>query len=219
GPKEDCQKYPRQEKKDEIFAKKRNIDIIFYPSEKEMYPRSFLTYIEVDTISQKLCGKFRPNHFKGVTTIIAKLLNIVEPDNLYLGQKDFQQAIILKKMICDLNIPVRVRVCPTIREKDGLALSSRNKYLSKIHRLEAPVLYKALKFGKKLIKNNQVTSKSLCKKVAQYIQKNSSAKIQYVKCIRKEDLTTPQRLEGQVIIMVALYLGKTRLIDNIKCKI
>ena len=144
GLNEDFARYPRQEKKDHLLAKKEKVDIIFYPSIEEIYPTRYLTYINVEGISRILCGHDRPVHFKGVTTIVGKLLNLVRPDNLYLGQKDAQQVIVLRKMIVDLNFPVKVRVCPIVREPDGLALSSRNKYLTNQQRLESPGLIQAL---------------------------------------------------------------------------
>ena len=158
GPKEDFDAYPRPEKSDISLAKKERVDIIFYPSEKKMYPTGFLTSVQVDTISRILCGKSRPGHFEGVATVVCKLLNIVAPDVLYLGQKDAQQAVVIKRMATDLNIPVAVRICPTIREKDGLALSSRNSYLSPHQRLEAPVLYRALRNAKQRALEGQHSS-------------------------------------------------------------
>ena len=139
GPREDYRKYPRQEAKDISFAKKENVDIIFIPSVEEMYPAGYLTSVQVEQLSDRLCGAFRPGHFRGVATVVAKLLNIVQPDCLYLGQKDAQQAVILKRMIRDLNFPTNVNICPTAREADDLAMSSRNVYLMPQERKEAAV--------------------------------------------------------------------------------
>ena len=143
GPKEDFARYPRPIRKDISFAKRENVDIIFYPSVDEMYAmysKDFLTYVEAPKLSQGLCGKSRPGHFRGVTTVVAKLLNIIGPDHLYLGQKDYQQAVILRQMVTDLNFSVNVTICPTVREVDGLAMSSRNQYLNAPQRKEAGVL-------------------------------------------------------------------------------
>ena len=151
GPKEDFHRYPRPIKKDILFAKKEKVDIMFYPSKELLYPSGFLTYIEVNAISHVLCGSSRPTHFRGIATIVAKLLNIVQPDTLYLGQKDAQQVAVLRRMIKDLDFVATVRACPTVREKDGLALSSRNQSLTPEQRQEAPVLYQALKIAKSKI--------------------------------------------------------------------
>src|SRR5688572_13034297 len=137
GPKEDFKKYPRPEKEDAALAKMEGVDIIFYPSAKDMYPPEFMTAVEVLGLSELLCGEFRPGHFRGVTTVVAKLLNIVNPDEMYLGQKDAQQAVIIKRMVADLNFATTISVCPTIRESDGLALSSRNKFLTSTQRSES----------------------------------------------------------------------------------
>ena len=144
GPKEDFKKYPRPAKEDMALAKKEKVDIIFYPSAKEMYPPDFLTAVEVEGLSDVLCGQFRPGHFRGVTTVVAKLLNIVSPDEMYLGQKDAQQAVIIKRMVANLNFATTISVCPTIREADGLALSSRNKFLTSAQRSEAANIYRSL---------------------------------------------------------------------------
>src|SRR3990167_4209879 len=145
GPEEDFGKYPRREQADKKLAKKEKVDIMFVPTAEEMYPEGYLTYIEVERMTHVLCGKSRPGHFRGVTTVVGKLLNIVIPDVLYLGQKDAQQAAVVTRMVRDLNFPVLVKTCPTVREADGLAMSSRNQYLSTGQRKEAVVLYRSLK--------------------------------------------------------------------------
>src|SRR3989338_7919501 len=152
GPHEDLSRYPRPAVKDRSIAKEEGVDIIFYPSVQTLYPKDFLTTVDVAQLSQTLCGQSRPGHFKGVTTVVAKLLNIVGCDFLYLGQKDAQHAIILKRMVADLNFPTTIKICPTVRNKSGLALSSRNKYLTPQQRKEAVILYRSLKEARAHIK-------------------------------------------------------------------
>src|SRR3990167_6220142 len=144
SPTEDYRRYPRDLNHDKFFAKKENVDIIFYPSVDDMYPKRYRTFVEVERLSNELCGRFRPGHFKGVATIVAKLLHIVSPDVMYLGQKDAQQAMLLTKMVEDLNFPTRIKILPTVREKDGLAMSSRNRYLNPQERKIAVALFQAL---------------------------------------------------------------------------
>ena len=215
GPHEDFDAYPRPEKSDILLAKKEMVDIIFYPSEKEMYPTGFLTSVQVDRISHILCGKSRPGHFRGVTTVVSKLLNIITPDILYLGQKDAQQAIIIKRMVTDLNIPVTIRTCPIIREKDGLALSSRNSYLSPCQRLEAPILYRALRNAKQKAVKGEHSSLHLGRFIRSVITRESSGKVDYIACVDADTLAPLRRLRGKVMIALAVKFGKTRLIDNI----
>jgi pantoate--beta-alanine ligase len=215
GPKEDFKAYPRPEKKDILLAKKEKVDIIFYPSEKEMYPAGFLTNVRVDTITSVLCGKSRPGHFAGVTTVVGKLLNAVGPDVLYLGQKDAQQAVVLKRMITDLNFPVAVKVCPIVREPDGLAMSSRNQYLAPKQRKEATVLFRALKKAKREIRAGEQNAAKITRGIRGMIRKQSSGKIDYISCVDAETLTSLKYLKGTVLIALAVKFGRTRLIDNI----
>ena len=215
GPKEDFFNYPRPEKKDILLAKKEKIDIIFYPSEKEMYPTSFLTSIQVDQMTKGLCGKSRPGHFQGVATVVGKLLNIVTPDILYLGQKDAQQAIMIKQLARDLNFPVLIKVCPTVREADGLALSSRNIKLKLQHRKEAPILFESLTCAQKMIRNGEDNSAKIINWIRANIKNHSSGKIDYIECVNAESLAPLPRIQGKAMIALAVYFGQTRLIDNI----
>ncbi len=215
GPNEDFKKYPRQKKSDDLLAKKENIDIIFYPSIKEMYPSGFLTYIEVEDITKHLCGQFRKNHFKGVATVVAKFLNIVKPHTMYLGQKDIQQAFVIKRMVQDLNFSTQIKIGETIREKDGLAMSSRNAHLSKTQRKEAIYLYKSLKMAKQRAQKSTIKPKRLETLIRKIINENTKASIQYVTCIDGKTLMPIKHLHGRTIIALATYFGKTRLIDNI----
>ncbi|MBN1870535.1 MAG: pantoate--beta-alanine ligase [Candidatus Omnitrophica bacterium] len=215
GPKEDFQAYPRPEKKDILLAKDEKVDIIFHPSEKEMYPTGFLTSISVEGITGILCGASRPGHFRGVTTVVGKLLNLIEPDILYLGQKDAQQAIVIKRMVADLNLPVTVKICPTIRDDDGLALSSRNQYLTPDQQQEAPILFRALKIGKKNILNGERNAAKIVDCIRKTITKHSKGKVDYIVCVNADTLAPVEWIKGRIMLALAVKFGQTRLIDNI----
>ncbi|MCA9400075.1 MAG: pantoate--beta-alanine ligase [Candidatus Omnitrophica bacterium] len=215
GPNEDFTSYPRPEKKDIFLAKKENVDIIFYPSDKTMYSEEHCSFISVAVLSDRLCGRSRPGHFQGVATIVAKLLHLVSPDRLYLGQKDAQQATIVKRMILDLNFDVKIRVCPIIREKDGLALSSRNVYLNEVQRQEAPILYAALKKAKLAVKSGETNATNILEKIREIILTRTSGTVDYVACVDQTTLEPIQKITQSSLIVLAVYFGKTRLIDNI----
>ena len=214
GPKEDFTKYPRRERADKKLAKEEKVDIMFVPSAKEMYPEGYLTYIEVEKMTQALCGKSRPGHFKGVTTVVGKLLNIVMPDVLYLGQKDAQQAVVLTRMVRDLNFPVFVKTCPTVREADGLAMSSRNQYLSTGQRKEAAVLYRSLKEARQSVVVGNRLARAIVGKIRSRIARESSGRIDYLECVDADTFMPLKRIQGKTIIALAVWFGKTRLIDN-----
>ena len=216
GPSEDFTKYPREKKKDVLLAKKENIDIIFYPSEKLMYPPGYLTSVEVKNLSDVLCGRSRPGHFSGVATVVTKLLNIIQPNTMYLGQKDAQQCVILKRLVQDLNFKTKVIFCPTVREPDGLAMSSRNKYLSTAERKEAPVLYRSLCLARDEIKRGLRNATRVRYLIEQNIRTASHSKIDYVVSVNSENLMTVNEIKGSVLLMVAARWGQTRLIDNIR---
>jgi pantoate--beta-alanine ligase len=215
GPKEDFSHYPRDIKRDAAMIDKENIDILFIPSDNVIYPNRYLTYIDVEKISNRLCGKSRSGHFKGVATVVAKLLNMVQPDVMYLGQKDAQQVTVLSKMITDLNFPVFIRVAPTVRENDGLAMSSRNVYLTPIERLQAPVLYRALKCALMRIQAGERRASRITGIINQTITQGSHGKIQYVACVDADTLEPLKILKGKVLIALGVFFGKTRLIDNV----
>ena len=214
GPKEDFTKYPRRERADKKLAKEEKVDIMFVPSAKEMYPEGYLTYIEVEKITQALCGKSRPGHFKGVTTVVGKLLNIVMPDVLYLGQKDAQQAVVLTRMVRDLNFPVLVKTCPTVREADGLAMSSRNQYLSTGQRKKAAMLYRSLKEARQSVAAGNRLARAIVGKIRSRITRESSGRIDYLECVDADTFMPLKRIQGKTIIALAVWFGKTRLIDN-----
>jgi pantoate--beta-alanine ligase len=218
GPREDFKKYPRSLKQDAILCRKIGMDIIFYPDVKEMYPDNYQTYVSVLELSDCLCGKFRPGHFKGVATVVAKLFNIVQPDIAYFGQKDAQQAIIIKKMVSDLNIPLKIKVLPTVRERDGLAMSSRNMYLNVAERKDALILYRALNLAKDLVRKGNVNSANIIQRMRQLIIKRKSAKVQYISIVDLEDLKPIHKIKDKALVALAAWIGKTRLIDNIIVK-
>jgi pantoate--beta-alanine ligase len=215
GPNEDFEKYPRDMERDTRMAEEAGVDIIFAPSKDEMYPDGYKTYIEVEDITEVLCGKTRPGHFKGVTTVVAKLFNIVEPDKAYFGQKDAQQVIVIKKMVRDLNMNLEVATCPIIRENDGLAMSSRNTYLSVGERRAAVILSKSLFEAQDLIKDGERNAAKLVQYICERISTVSFAEIDYVEITDFENLEKVEVIDGNILIALAVRFGKTRLIDNI----
>jgi pantoate--beta-alanine ligase len=180
-----------------------------------MYPSGYKTYIDVEDLSSVLCAKFRPGHFRGVATIVAKLFNIVCPDIAYFGQKDAQQAIIIKKMAQDLNIPAKIKIMPTVREKDGLAMSSRNIYLNKLERKEAVVLYRALDLARRIFKKGNRNSSLIIRKMKKLIEEKKTAKVQYIAIVDFENLKPVNIIKNKTLIAMAVWFGRTRLIDNI----
>jgi pantoate--beta-alanine ligase len=215
APHEDFSRYPRDIKRDMTMARKENVDILFIPSDNVVYPNSSLTYIDVERISKTLCGKVRPGHFKGVAEVVAKLLNMVQPDVMVLGQKDAQQVAVLSKMIADLNFPVSILVAPTVREKDGLAMSSRNVFLTAEERSQAPVLYRALKSTVLRIQAGERAASKITGVIHQIITRHSNGKIQYVACVDADTLEPLKILKGKVLIALSVFFGKIRLIDNV----
>lgn len=212
---EDFKKYPRDLKRDARLSIKEGVDIIFYPRAKDMYPSNYKTYVIVEELSDVLCGKSRPGHFKGVATVVAKLFNIVQPDIAYFGQKDAQQAIIVKKMVEDLNIPVRIKVMPTVRQNNRLAMSSRNAYLNKDERKDANILYQALNLARNLIGEGNINSSDVVRKMRHLIAKKKSARVHYISIVDLENLKPVDKIKDRVLIALAVFIGKTRLIDNI----
>ncbi|MGE0267207.1 MAG: pantoate--beta-alanine ligase [Candidatus Omnitrophota bacterium] len=212
---EDFSSYPRDKKNDILLAKKENVDIIFLPTNKIIYPKGFCSYIITEGLTQTLCGRSRPGHFRGVTTVVGKLLNIVEPNVMYLGQKDAQQAAVLKQMVNDLNYPVKIKICPTVREKDGLAVSSRNIYLNTKQRKEAGYLYQSLRKASTAIKNGERSVAKINKLIRENIQKNTSGLIDYIECVHPENLQPVSQIKGKILIALAVKFAHARLIDNI----
>lgn len=215
GPKEDLKRYPRNLKKDIQLLKKEGVDLVFTPKKKDIYSEDFSVYVDETSLSRSLCGRRRPGHFKGVCTVVSKLLNIVTPDIAYFGQKDYQQALIVKKMVRDLNFPVKIKVSPIIREKDNLAMSSRNVYLKPKAREDSVCLYKALMLAKKLIKKGQRSPETVLSEARKLIAAKKSAKIDYVKIVSVDNLEELKVIKGKVLMALAVYIDGTRLIDNI----
>jgi pantoate--beta-alanine ligase len=216
GPKEDLAKYPRPLRKDLRLCKKHKVDAVFVPDVKEMYKAGGLTWVSVEKLSDPLCGHIRPGHFRGVATVCAKLFNIVGPDVAYFGQKDAQQAIIIKRMVADLNLPLKIVVCPTVRASDGLALSSRNQYLSPQQRKDAVCIYRSLQAGRKMIKAGVTNPKTIAAQMRKIISRAESlTAIDYISITEGNTLQDVHRITGRVLIAVAARFGSTRLIDNL----
>ncbi|MFC1893533.1 pantoate--beta-alanine ligase [Chloroflexota bacterium] len=215
GPREDLNKYPRYLERDLVLLEKEKTDIVFVPSAVEMYPAQFDSWVEVGGLTQRLEGASRPGHFRGVTTVVAKLFNIVQPDKAYFGQKDAQQAIVIEKMVADLNMNVAVVTIPTVREPDGLAMSSRNTYLSPKERKAAGVLYQALSLAQELWSQGETDAEHLRREMIALIQKEPLAEIDYVSVAHAETLEELDRVSPPTIISLTIRIGSTRLIDNI----
>lgn len=214
APHEDLEKYPRDLKHDEEMARTAGVDVVFYPSLKDMYPEGYATYVTVEKLTDNLCGESRTGHFRGVTTVVIKLFNIVKPDVAYFGQKDMQQALTVKKMASDLNMGIEVKMMPVVREKDGLAMSSRNMYLNDAERKDAAVLHQSLKNAETLIKNGERDAGKVMKAVEEMIRSKQSARIEYVKLVDARELKDVKMITGEIALSVAVFFGKTRLIDN-----
>ena len=215
SPSEDFGKYPRDFVRDEKLAEDLGVDIIFYPTEETIYPDGYDTYIIVDGLSAQLEGKSRPTHFKGVTTVVNKLFNIVKPHFAFFGQKDAQQALIIKRMITDLNLDIVIVVCPTIREDDGLAMSSRNSYLSPDSRKQATLIHRALKEAEFLHLNGEQSSEILIQKIMETLNSASLVKIDYLSIVNLDTLLPVESTKEGALVAVAVFFDKTRLIDNI----
>jgi len=218
GPKEDLKKYPRPVNKDISLCRKAGVDFLFYPRSQEIYPEGFKTYVTVEGLSSLLCGRIRAGHFRGVATVVLKFFNIVRPDTVYFGQKDFQQVVIIKRMVSDLNIPVKIKVMPIIREGTGLALSSRNIYLNKEEKKATLAIPKALNLANILIKGGLRDSKRLISRIKMIIEKEKKVRIDYVAIVKEDDLTPVNKITGKCVIALAVCVGKTRLIDNMAVK-
>ncbi|MDQ2087231.1 pantoate--beta-alanine ligase [Herbivorax sp. ANBcel31] len=215
GPDEDFERYPRDMEGDFRKAESAGVDVVFIPQKEEMYPNGYMTYVDVEDMTDSLCGKSRPSHFRGVTTIVNKLFNIVEPDKAYFGQKDAQQALVIKKMVKDLNLNVEVVICPIIREDDGLAMSSRNVYLSEKDRKSAVILSKSLFEAKEMIQNGEKDRGKIVEYIIDRIKSETDAKIDYVEAVKADTLEAIEVLEEEVLIAIAAKFGETRLIDNV----
>jgi len=215
GPNEDLDKYPRDLEGDARICEQAGVDVIFAPDVNEMYPDKIITWVEVEGLTENLCGKSRPGHFKGVTTVCAKLFNIVCPDTAFFGQKDAQQAIVIKRMVKDLNMPLQIEVCPTMREESGLAISSRNQYLSGSEKKEAALLYAALQKCEQMAGEGIVDCGELTDAMRGVLSESPNIDIEYISIVDTETLKNLDRITSQALVAMAAKIGMTRLIDNI----
>ena len=216
GPNEDFSRYPRTLQEDIRICDAAGTDVVFLPDADTLYPAGYQTYVEVAQLQQGLCGASRPTHFRGVATVVLKLFNIVQPDVAYFGQKDAQQARVLERMVVDLDVPVRVEVCPIVREADGLAMSSRNRYLDPDQRRHATVLHRSLEAMRARVEAGERSAEALKMLATTMIAATPGAKIDYIEIVGWNDLRPIDSLAGEILIAVAVWFGTTRLIDNVR---
>lgn len=214
GPNEDLATYPRDLERDAKLCEEAGAALLFNPEPDEMYFEDFHTYVNMESLSDELCGKTRPTHFRGVCTVVSKLFNIVTPDRAYFGQKDAQQLAIIRRMVRDLNFDIEIVGCPIIREKDGLAKSSRNTYLNEEERKAALILSKAVKLGMELAENGEKSADKIVSEMKKLIETEPLAKIDYVKAVDANSIEIISEMKPPVLVAIAVYIGKTRLIDN-----
>lgn len=215
GPKEDLAQYPRDFERDCAMAREVGVDAVFAPGDREMYPQGFSTYVEVTGLTDALCGQSRPGHFRGVTTVVTKLFNIVTPDRAFFGRKDAQQALVIRRMAGDLNMNLEVIILPTVREEDGLAMSSRNVYLTGEQRRDAPVLYRSLCAFRDAVAGGERDAGKLRRMMRDMIAAVPGARPDYVEVLGVPGLQPLETLQGAVIAALAVRFGNTRLIDNV----
>jgi pantoate--beta-alanine ligase len=215
GPSEDFEKYPRPLEADLKTCKKAGVDVVFAPTTEKMYPQENITWVNVEKLTEQLCGRSRPEHFRGVATVCAKLFNIVQPDTAFFGQKDGQQAIVIKRMVADLNMPLEIVVCPTVRQPDGLAVSSRNQYLTNQQKKDATLIYKSLQKAKEMINTGITDCEKVLSRMRTTLNQAPSIKIEYVSIVDAETVQPIDQIEGKVLVAVAVKIGQARLIDNI----
>lgn len=214
GPQEDLESYPRDMERDLALARDAGVDVVFTPDVDEVYPSGYQTEVTVSTLTQPLCGAARPGHFNGVTTVVAKLFNMVGPDRAYFGQKDYQQATVIRRMVTDLNMPLTIVVCPIVREDDGLAMSSRNAYLNPEERQAALVLSRALQWAQVQLTQGERQAQRLQAALCDAISAESLARIDYVAVCDPHTLQPIEPLSDSVLVALAVFIGATRLIDN-----
>ncbi len=215
GPREDYARYPRDPERDLALLEKEGTDLVFMPSAEELYAPGFSTWVNVEGVTERLEGASRPGHFRGVATVVAKLFNVVEPDRAYFGQKDAQQVVVIKKMAADLNMNLEVVVVPTVREPDGLAMSSRNIYLDAKERQAALVLWKSLGLARELHTKGEKDATALRAAMTEVINREPLASIDYISVADAENLLELVEVNRAAVVSMAVYIGKTRLIDNI----
>lgn len=216
GPNEDYQVYPRDLERDQKLLSREGVDLLFYPSVEVMYPEGYKTFVEVKDLQDRLCGRSRPGHFRGVCTVVLKLFNIVQPDEAFFGWKDAQQVIILQKMVEDLNVPVKITPLPLVRDHDGLALSSRNTYLSPEERKAALVLNRSLDLAAELINKGERSAELIKRRMLELIQREPLARVDYVEVVDLKTLEPLEQVRENTLIALAVFIGRTRLIDNLR---
>lgn len=214
GPSEDLDKYPRDMERDLELLRPLGVDAVFNPSPEHMYGPDFQTRVEVTEIARGLCGKYRPDFFPGVATVVLKLYNIITPDAAVFGSKDYQQLQVIKRLVEDLNLPVEVIGRPTVREKDGLAMSSRNAYLDPDERVRALSLYRGLELARELAGGGETSGEAIRERVVEYIGEHDGVEVQYIELVDPQTLRPVNRLDAPAIMAMAVFVGKTRLIDN-----
>ena len=215
GPKEDLEKYPRSFERDRELLESEGVDLLFAPSIEQMYPAGAVTWVTVEELSSKLDGRSRPGHFRGVTTVVAKLFHIVEPDTAFFGQKDAAQVAIIRRMVGDLNVPVEIVVCPIVREPDGLAMSSRNAYLDAEQRKQALVLHTSLTRVRELVHAREMSAGKLAAAGREVFAREPSVRLDYFEVVNPDTLDPVEDVSGGALVAVAAYVGGTRLIDNL----
>ena len=215
GPREDLSKYPRDLDRDLSLLEPLGVDLVWMPTDEIMYPPNYQTWVDVETITRHLEGAMRPGHFRGVTTVVAKLFNAVQPHKAYFGQKDAQQAAVIRQMTRDLSYPIEIVVCPIVREPDGLAMSSRNVYLDPEQRKAATVLSRALRAAQELFENGEGDAETLRGKMKEVLAREPLANVQYVSCADYDTLEELDTVTGKALLSMAVFVGKTRLIDNV----
>jgi pantoate--beta-alanine ligase len=218
APTEDLESYPRNLEQDAKLLEQAGADLIWTPTDEIMYPNGYQTWVVVEEITRPLEGQFRPEHFRGVTTIVAKLFNVTQPNRAYFGQKDALQAAVLKRMVLDLNFPIDMVICPIVREADNLAMSSRNTYLTPEERKAATVLSRSLFAAQELYHQGERNANTLRKYVKDIVDTEPLANLQYISCANALTLQEIDKIEGETLLSMAVYFGKTRLIDNLLLK-
>ena len=216
GPKEDLGSYPRDLERDAGLLEKEGVDYVFHPEPFDMYPEGYRTYVTVEDLEDRLCGLSRPGHFRGVCTIVLKLFNIIRPDTAYFGWKDAQQVIILRRMVADLDLDVRVEALPLVRDADGLALSSRNSYLSAEERKAALILSRSLEDARRRIEEGERDAGRIAGRIEETVAGEPRARLDYVAVVDPVSLRPLDRIDGEALIAMAVHIGRTRLIDNVR---
>jgi pantoate--beta-alanine ligase len=214
---DDYDRYPRPLSHDVEFCSRLGVDFVFAPSTEEMYPRPQRAFVEVIEVTEHLCGQFRPGHFRGVATVVLKLLNAVQPDRAYFGEKDAQQLAVIRRLVSDLNVPVTIVEVPTLREGDGLALSSRNQHLSPEERRIAPLLSRALETARGLISAGERRASAAKREALRVLNEQPGVRVEYLEIVSPEDMQPVEEIAGPVRVAGAVWIGKTRLIDNVLC--